>query len=74
MMIEAAYQLMVGLEAVVRYDRFDPNTVRSKDKHSHLVLGFEFYPYSFIEVRPQFRMNLEEPKMDNDAFVLQFHF
>ncbi len=74
MMIEAAYQLTVGLEAVVRYDRFDPNTDKSKDEHSHLVLGFEFYPYSFVEVRPQYRMNLEDPGVDNDAFVLQFHF
>ena len=74
MMIEAAYQLMVGLEAVVRYDRFDPNADISKDEHSHLVLGFEFYPYSFVEVRPQYRINLEDPKVDNDAFVLQFHF
>lgn len=73
-MIEAAYQLMVGLEAVVRYDRFDPNTDINKDEHSHVVLGFEFYPYSFVEVRPQYRLNLEDPNIDNDAFVLQFHF
>ncbi len=74
MMIEAAYQLTIGLEAVVRYDRFDPNSDKSKDEHSHLVLGFEFYPYSFVEVRPQYRLNLENPSVDNDAFVLQFHF
>jgi hypothetical protein len=74
MMIETAYQVMVGLEAVVRYDRFDPNTDKSKDEHSHIVLGFEFYPYSFVEIRPQYRINLEDPSVDNDAFVLQFHF
>lgn len=74
MMIEAAYQLTIGLEAVVRYDRFDPDTGKSKDERAHLVVGFEFFPYSFIEVRPQYRINLEEPKVGNDAFVLQFHF
>lgn len=74
MMIELAYQLMVGLDAVVRYDRFDPNTVKTNDEHVHLVLGFEFFPYSFIEIRPQYRINIENPNLDNDAFVLQFHF
>ena len=74
MMIEAAYQVLVGLEAVVRYDRFDPNTEKSSDEYAHLVLGFEFYPYSFIEVRPQYRINLEDPEVPNNAFVLQFHF
>jgi len=66
--------LMIGLEAVVRYDRFDPDTGKSKDEHAHLIVGVEFFPYSFIEVRPQYRINLEEPNVDNDAFVLQFHF
>ncbi|MBI5729883.1 MAG: hypothetical protein HY963_01990 [Ignavibacteriales bacterium] len=74
MMIEAAYQLMVGLEAIVRYDRFDPNVDKSKDEHAHLVLGFEFFPYSFVEVRPQYRINIEDADLKNDAFVLQFHF
>ncbi|PKL82540.1 MAG: hypothetical protein CVV24_09535 [Ignavibacteriae bacterium HGW-Ignavibacteriae-3] len=74
MMIEAAYQVLVGLEAVIRYDRFDPDTNKNKDERAHLVLGFEFYPYSFVEVRPQYRINLEDPSIDNDAFVLQFHF
>ncbi len=74
MMIEAAYQLMIGLEAIVRYDRFDPNIDKSKDEHAHLVLGFEFFPYSFVEVRPQYRLNIEDPNLDNNAFVLQFHF
>lgn len=74
MMIEAAYQLTIGLEAVIRYDRFDPDTGKSKDEYAHLIVGVEFFPYSFVEVRPQYRINLEYPNVDNDAFVLQFHF
>jgi hypothetical protein len=73
-MIEASYQVLTGLEAVVRYDRFDPDRDKSSDEHSHLILGFEFYPYSFVEIRPQYRINLEDPEVKNDAFVLQFHF
>ena len=73
MMIEASYSLMVGLDAVVRYDSFDPNVDLSRDEHAHLVLGFEFFPYSFVEVRPQYRINIEDPNTNNNAFVLQFH-
>ncbi len=74
MMIEAAYQIIVGLEAVVRYDSFDPNIDLEDDEHAHLVLGLEFFPYSFVELRPQYRLNIENPSVGNDAFVLQFHF
>ncbi|MDP2301001.1 MAG: hypothetical protein Q8N03_01090 [Ignavibacteria bacterium] len=74
LMIEVSYRITKGLEAVVRYDRFDRNTEVTKDELSRIVLGVEFFPYSFIEIRPQFRINMEEPKIDNNAFVLQFHF
>ena len=74
LMIEASYQLIVGLEAVVRYDRFDPNLDVVNDEHSHVIVGFEFFPYSFVEIRPQYRFNIENPEVKNDAFVLQFHF
>jgi len=74
LMIEASYQLMVGLQAVVRYDRFDPNVDINKDEHSHVVLGLEFFPFSFVEVRPQYRINIEDPNLKNDAAVVQFHF
>jgi len=74
LMIEASYQLIVGLEAVVRYDRFDPNLDVVNDEHSHVIVGFEFFPYSFVEIRPQYRFNIETPDVPNDAFVLQFHF
>ncbi len=74
MMFEASYQIMIGLEAVVRYDRFDPNIEITKDELSRLVLGFEFFPFSFIEFRPQYRIQLEEPARENNSFVLQFHF
>lgn len=73
LMIEASYQLMLGLEAVFRYDYFDPNLKIVKDEHSHIVMGFEFFPYSFIELRPQYRINLENPNVSNNSFVLQFH-
>lgn len=73
-MIEASYQLMIGLEGIVRYDKFDPNVDLKDDEHAHLIFGFEFFPYSFIELRPQYRIQIENPDVKNNSFVLQFHF
>ena len=79
-MIEAAYVVTLGLEAVLRYDRFDPNTSTVNDELQHIVVGFEWYPYSFIEIRPQYRFMLYHPHSDssvlvnNGSAVIQFHF
>jgi hypothetical protein len=73
-MLEVSYLLSVGLEAIVRFDHFDPDINIEKDEHAHLIIGLEFFPYSFIELRPQYRIKIEEPEVDNNSFVLQFHF
>ncbi len=73
-MVQGAYVLFKGLEAVVRYDLFNPNISVSNDQVSRIVAGFEFFPYSFIEIRPQYRFQFETPQVKNDSFVLQFHF
>jgi hypothetical protein len=73
-MIEAAYRITRGLEAVVRYDRIDPSTNRTNDDHSRIVLGLDIFPMPFVEIIPQYRIQMEHPSVDNDAFNLQFHF
>lgn len=73
-MAEAAYVVLLGLEAVVRYDWLDPNTSVSSDELQHIVVGFEWFPYSFIEIRPQYRFIIENPSEKNNSAVLQFHF
>lgn len=73
LMIEASYQMMVGLDAVVRYDKLDTGLNTGDTKFSHLVLGFEFFPYSFVELRPQYRIASAGDSTGN-SFVLQFHF
>ncbi len=73
-MIEASYGILTGLDAIIRYDRINPNTDTDKDEVSRLVFGFEFQPYSFVEIRPQYRIQIENPSVDNDSFILQFHF
>jgi hypothetical protein len=73
-MAEVAYVILMGLEAVVRYDRIDLNTSIDSDELQHIILGFEWFPYSFIEIRPQYRIILEDPSQKNNSAVLQFHF
>jgi len=74
LMVQATYVIIIGLEAYVRYDWMDPDVDADNDDIAHLILGFEFVPYSFIEIRPQYRILIEEPSVDNNAVVLQFHF
>ena len=74
LMVEAAYGILTGLDAVVRYDRIDINADVDSDEISRMIFGFEFHPYSFIEVRPQYRLVMEDPSVENDSFVLQLHF
>jgi hypothetical protein len=73
-MVEASYLLFKGLEAIVRYDRFDPITSIKGDEVSRVIAGFSFYPYSFVELIPQYRFQFETPQVKNNSALLQFHF
>ncbi|MGB9665476.1 MAG: hypothetical protein ACPL25_11255 [Ignavibacteria bacterium] len=75
LMVETSYRLRNGIDFVARYDRM-LNDLKEKNKYSsHIILGMDFYPFSFMEVKPQYRINLENPKIEkNNSFVLQFHF
>lgn len=74
MMFEGTYRFSKGFEGVLRYDRFDRNTNIPDDDFRRLVVGMAIYPYSFIEVIPQYRFQWETPSVKNNSFVLQFHF
>jgi hypothetical protein len=73
-MAEAAFVITMGFEAVVRYDRIDPNTDLDSDEIQHIIAGFEWFPYAFIEIRPQYRFIIEDPSQNNNSAVVQFHF
>ena len=74
LMIEASYVIFLGLEAYARYDWLDEDANKDTGTIAHLILGFEFMPYSFIEIRPQYRFIIEDPSIDNDAAIIHFHF
>ncbi|NWF49708.1 MAG: hypothetical protein HXY49_04125 [Ignavibacteriaceae bacterium] len=73
LMVEASYRIIKGLEFVARYDRFDPSDKLTKDELSRIILGFEIFPYSFIEIRPQYRIQMENPDVTNNSVVIQTH-
>jgi hypothetical protein len=84
--LEANVRATEGVWIVGKFDYFDGN--RKTDDQNLLVggrpprtnsfkrytLGVEFFPYSFVEVRPQYRINSETPSIDNNEFLVQFHF
>lgn len=72
-MSEIAYRFMLGAEAVMRYDYIDPNASMDKDQISRLIVGFEFMPYSFVEIRPQYRFQFEDTSVPNNSLVVQLH-
>ena len=51
-----------------------PMIIFNKDELSRWVLGLQFFPYSFIEVRPEYRIQMENPDISNNSFLIQFHF
>ena len=75
LMLETSYRIKNGIDFVARYDRVVADLNKKENYSSHIILGFDFYPYSFVEIKPQYRINLENPKIKrNNSFVLQFHF
>lgn len=74
-MIESSLRVSHGIDFVIRYDRFLPDIKQKINYTSHLIIGFDLFLYSFFEIKPQFRFNLENPKIEkNNSFIMQFHF
>ncbi len=72
-MVEASYRMLKGFDMVVRWDRFDPDTEKDSDALNRYIIGFEFFPYSFVEIRPQYRIQSEKPSVMNNSALIQFH-
>jgi hypothetical protein len=77
---EADIQAMQGLWLTGRFDIYDPLRGVGEDDNSpstntvkRITIGMEFYPFSFVELRPQYRIVLEQPSVDNDVAFVQMH-
>jgi hypothetical protein len=70
---EADIQAVQGVWLTGKFDIFDPDQGVPDNEVKRITFGFEFFPYYYVEVRPQYRINLETPRIDNDQLVVQMH-
>ncbi len=56
-----------------KYDVFDPIRGVTGDALKRLTIGMEFFPYPFVEFRPQYRLAMETPSIDNNTGLVQLH-
>ena len=77
---ELDFQAIQGLWLTGKYDMSDPfNGIADNDLTpttnavQRLIFGLEFFPYSFVELRPQYRHFIEKPSADNDQALIQLH-
>ena len=63
-----------GIWAIVKYDLFDPNQGVTNNNVSRLTLGLEIFAYPMVEIRPQYRIEMEDADVDNNVFLVQTHF
>ncbi len=71
---EANYVVTPGVDLKVAYDFYDPDKDFKTGSVSRYSFGFEFFPVSGVEVRPMYRMLVEEPKnVSNNELHILFH-
>ena len=82
--VEADVQMTQGLWAIGRFDMFYPvqgrydvwrvgDPLPDYNSVKRFTVGLEVFPYSFVEVRPQYRFNFEKPSFNNDQALVQMH-
>jgi len=81
---EVDVQATQGVWLIGKFDVFDPVQGRGDDwvitdpqpnynSVKRITVGLEVFPYSFVEIRPQYRFNVETPSFDNNQFLTQMH-
>ena len=66
-LIQLDYLVSQGFYATLRYDYLDPV---GSDPLTRYVIGAEYFPYSYIEIRPQYRLN-RVPGSTNPSNMVQ---
>jgi hypothetical protein len=71
---EVDYMITPGVDLKAMYDFYDPDLDLKSGSVSRYSFGFEFFPLSGVEVRPLYRIVVEDPRdvKDNEFHVL-FH-
>ena len=80
LLAEADYRAVQGVWLIGRFEMFDPKVGYSDDPNGdplnsikRVTAGLEFFPFSFVEVRPQYRFVIETPSIQNDVALIQTH-
>jgi hypothetical protein len=72
--LEIDYRAIQGLWIVAMYDIFDPIQGISSNEIKRITAGLEFFPISFVELRPQFRhVTSDERNISDDQLIVQMH-
>lgn len=70
---ELDIRAMQGIWLIGKFDVFDPVRGVASDEIKRLTVGLEFFPYPFVELRPQYRFAMETPSIDNNQGLVQMH-
>jgi hypothetical protein len=77
---EIDYRAIQGLWLTGKFDVIDPvegvaddDATPATNTIERVTLGLEFFPLSFVEIRPQYRIVIEKPSVSNDVALVQMH-
>lgn len=77
---EADYRVIQGVWVTGRFDMFDPvegladnDLTPATNARKRVTAGLELFPYSFVEIRPQYRFAIEKPRLNDDLGLVQIH-
>ena len=72
---ELNYMAVQGLDLKLAYEFYDPDNVRKNGSFSQVTVGAEIFVLSGVELRPLYRINMEQPtEVSNNEFQMMFHF
>lgn len=72
---EANYLVTPGVDLKAAYDFYDPDKDVQNGAMSRYSFGVEFFPVSGVEVRPMYRVVVEDPEnYSNNEFHIMLHF
>lgn len=71
---EASYGVTPGVDLKIGYDFYDPDRDIKSGAMSRYSVGLEFFPIAGVEVRPMYRILVEEPTdVANNELHILFH-
>lgn len=75
---EVNYMVVPGVDLKFGYEYYDPDKEIQNGSFSRITLGAEIFPLSGLEIRPLYKINLEDlpsgSNIGNDELQLMFHF